>query len=170
MFNGYFTGIIGRVRQVALVAAIGGPAAAGYGFYDSNEIRQTLQRGAEATAVVNHMTENRGRRGSRSYTANVTWQDQGGAERSGDLHITDEFAQRYIVGDSITLSEVAVRYLPDNPQAKPIVADDANLQMGEDDTLIKFGAGAGGIGILGSILLFLFRGRRKPEETAEGTS
>lgn len=157
--------IVGKLKSLFLIAAIGGPALAGYMWWDAEHIRDVEARGLEVTATIDGATRTKRRRGGTSYDVNLAWKDQKGTARTATaVSVSTAFASQIIHDDKIVRDKVRIKYLTDDLDAKPILLEDADRQASTDRELIWVGAGAGAVGIIGS-LLFLLVGRRR-EETA----
>ena len=167
MAKGYFDGFMGSVHSFALVATAIGAGFAGYAAYDGYEARRILANGVETTAIVDQMTEVTGRRRATTYTIDVSWIDQSGTPRKDVLDITNEFARQNLDGNQVLLTDVTLKYLPNEPSAKPIVVENSALQLSQDANNLQLGGiGAGLAGLL-SLLLFVFRRKAKTEDAPE---
>lgn len=158
--------ILGKLKSLCLIAAIGGPALAGYMWWDAEHIKDVEARGIEATATIDGATRTKRRRGGTSYDVNLAWKDQRGEARTATaVSISTAFATQIIRDEKIVRDNVKIKYLADDLEAKPILIEDADRQASTDQELIWVGAGAGAVGFIGS-LLFLLGGRRRKAETA----
>ena len=152
--------LLGKLKSLFLLAAVGGPALAGYMYWDETRMRDVETRGADATARIEGATRVKRRRSATSYDVDLVWKDRGGAERRARrVAVSQVFAGEIIRDDRIVRDSVRIRYLADDPEAKPILVEDAGRQAEGDRELIWVGAGAGVIGIVGSLVLLL-AGRR----------
>lgn len=155
--------ILGKLKALFLLAALGGPALAGYMWWDAQHIKDVETRGLEATAVIDGATRTKRRRGGTSYDVSLAWKDQQGAAREAkSVAVSTTFANQIIRNDKIIRDKVRIKYLADDADAKPILIEDAGRQAETDNDLMWVGAGAGAIGILGS-LIFLVTGRRRQQ-------
>lgn len=155
--------ILGKLKSLFLIAAIGGPLLAGYMWWDGQRIKDVETRGLEATAEVTGATRTKRRRGGTSYDVALAWKDQKGAARTAEnVSISHAFANAIIKDEKIVRNAVKIKYLGDDATAEPIIVEDASRQAEGDQDLVYVGAGAGAVGILGSLLFFLF-GRRREE-------
>ena len=158
--------ILGKMKSLFLLAAIGGPALAGWMWWDEMRIRDVEQRGLEATATIEGATKVKRRRSGTSYDVDLAWKAGNGEARSAKrVPLSAAFAASIIRDDRIIRNSVRIKYLADDAEAQPIMLEDAGRQAETDRELMWVGAGAGAIGILGS-LVFLVAGRRGGQATA----
>lgn len=158
------------VRNLALLALIGGPLVAGYMYWDSEQTKAVAANGETATATVESMTESTGRRGGKSYKVTATWQTQAGTARTADLQISNAFARQHIVGDTYDLDQIQVRYMANEPDGRVVVVDDLQGHLDDDALLVALGAGAGGVGLVISALFWIFGRKKKPEPEPEAAT
>ncbi len=156
--------ITGKIKWLLLIAAIGGPVLAFFSWQDGERVRTIAAKGIEAQASVEGATRTKRRRGGTSYSVDLAWKDAAGKDRSAEkVSVSNEFANRIVRNDKLTVDTLKIKYLPDEPgKDAVIIADDAARQADQDSEMIYVGAGAGAIGILGSGLFFLL-GRRRSE-------
>lgn len=156
--------ITGKIKWLLLIAAIGGPVLAFFSWQDGERVRTIAAKGIEAQASVESATRTKRRRGGTSYSVDLAWKDAAGKDRSAEkVSVSNEFANRIVRNDKLTVDTLTIKYLPDEPgKDAVIIADDAARQADQDSEMIYVGAGAGAIGILGSGLFFLL-GRRRSE-------
>lgn len=157
--------ILGKLKGIFLLAAVGGPALAGYMWWDETRIKDIEQNGIEAAASIEGATRTKRRRGGESYDINLAWKDQKGQPRTASaVGVSIAFAGQIIRDDKIIRRSVRIKYLAEDQDAKPILLEDAGRQAETDRELMWVGAGTGVVGILGSLLFFLGgRGRRAGE-------
>lgn len=156
--------IFSKIKSLFLLAAIGGPALAGFMWWDAQRITDVETRGLEATAIIDGATRTKRRRGGTSYDVTLAWKDtKGGTRNAKDVAVSTTFANQIIRDGKIIRDKVKIKYLADDADAKPILIEDAGRQAETDNELIWVGAGAGAVGVLGSLIFFL-TGRRRQEE------
>ena len=154
--------IFGKLKSLFLLAALGGPALAGFMWWDAEHIKDVETRGVEATAAINGATRVKRRRGGTSYEIDLGWKDQKGEARAATaVSISNAFADHIIRDEKIIRDTVRIKYLADDLDAKPILLEDAARQADTDRELIWVGAGAGVIGICGSLIFFLSARRKR---------
>lgn len=159
--------IVGKIKWLFLIAMFGGPFLAYTSWQDAEHIKTVAENGVAGEALVKGATKTTRRRGGTSYSLELAWKDAQGKVRTADkVHISNTLARKIIVDDKITVGKLPIKYLPDDADGKPVVTSDIGNQQDTDDFMVKAGAAAGGVGLLGSIAMFLF-GRRRREETAE---
>lgn len=147
--------IFGKLKALFLLAAIGGPAVAGYMWWDAERIKDVETRGVEATAAIEGATRTKRRRGGTSYDIDLAWKDQKGAAREAKkVYVSTTFANQIIRNERIIRDKVKIKYLADDADAKPILIEDAGRQAEADTDLMWIGAGTGAVGILGSLIFF----------------
>ncbi len=155
--------ILAKLKSLFLLAALGGPALAGYTWWDAQHIKDVETRGSEATATIEGATRVNRRRGGTGYDINLAWNDQGGQPRTAErVSVSHTFAGQIIRADKIVRNTVKIKYLADDTEAKPILIEDAGRQVQTDNELVWVGGGVGGAGLLGS-LAFLVAGRRRQQ-------
>ena len=156
--------IVGKLKTLLLLAAVGGPALAGWMWWDEMRIRDVEARGIEATATIEGATRVRRRRSGTSYDVDLGWQDARGQPRSAKrVAVSGAFAAQIIRDERIVRDKVRIKYLVDDAEATPILVEDSSRQAETDRELIWIGAGAGAVGIAGSLILLLGARRRRPE-------
>ncbi|MEN5083402.1 DUF3592 domain-containing protein [Bosea sp. TWI1241] len=162
--SGIVSWIAGKIKWLLLIAALGGPVVAFMSWQDGQRVRKIAKDGVEAVASVESATRTKRRRGGTSYAIDLAWKDAGGASRTAEkISISQDYARRIIVGDTIRVATVPIKYLPDEPgKDAVIIQEDAAKQVSTDDEMVYVGAGAGAIGLIGSGLFFLL-GRRRSE-------
>ena len=149
--------ILGKLKWLLLIGAVGGPAMAYFGYTGAEEIRDVLARGQEATATIDSGTIRKGRKSGTSHSINLSWADKSGKKQSAEkVSITSRLADQIIVGDKIVRDAVKIKYLADAPETKPVILEDADLKLSNNQEMVPLGIGAGVIGALGSAF-FLWR-------------
>lgn len=159
--------LFGKLKTLLLLAAVGGPALAGYMWWDETRIKDIEQNGIEATATIDGATRTKRRRSGESYDVNLSWKDQKGQPRTASsVSVSRVFAGQIIRDDKIVRDTVKIKYLSDDLDATPVLIEDAGRQLETDRELMWVGAGAGAVGIVGSLLFFLGGRSRRNEEAA----
>lgn len=155
--------IFGKLKTLLLLAAIGGPALAGYMWWDEMRIRDVETRGIETVATIESATRVKRRRGGTSYDVDLAWQDKAGKQRNAKrVAVSTAFAGLIIRDDRIIRDKLRIKYLPDEIDATPILVEDAGRQAETDRDLMWVGAGAGAVGLVGWLLMLL-AGRRRQQ-------
>lgn len=153
--------IVGKLKWLLLVAAVGGPVMAYLGHTGAAEKKDILARGVETTADIDGGTIRKGRKTGTTYSLDLHWTDAAGQRRSAEkVAITRVFADQIVVGEKLVRSITKIKYLPDAPETKPLIVEDAAQSIKQDEQLVPLMAGAGVLGMLGSAF-FLWRGRRQ---------
>jgi hypothetical protein len=99
-----------------LLLAFGGYTSA----VDTNEL---LKDGVETVAEIEGGKRKTRRRSGSSFSLNLTWKDTTGKPRTAtDVSISREIADTIIVNDLLTIDTIKIRYLPNNPDKKPVLA------------------------------------------------
>jgi hypothetical protein len=152
--------LVGKIRWLMLVAAVGGPVMAYLGWSEAARIKDVEQQGVEATAVIDGATRRKGRRSGTSYSVDLAWKDaKGVAQKVEKISISQSFAGQIIRDDKIVRNTVKIKYLPDALDSKPVIIEDAQRQEESDTFMMQAGLGVGALGIVGSLLMLLFRRR-----------
>jgi hypothetical protein len=137
------------------------------GWSDAARIRDVETNGIEAVAGIDGATRIKRRRGGESYSLKLVWRDsKGGVQTHDKVAISNTFAQQIIVNDRIMRQAVRIKHLPDATiDSVPIVLEDAARQEEQDQSMMTFGFGLVGVGVVGSGLFFLV-GRRRRNDPA----
>jgi hypothetical protein len=142
-----------RLKLLAIVALIGGPALA---YHTRQEMNQRALVEREGITVPGILTDGtvKTKRGSKTYKFEVTYATGDNAVHKKEFSVPKAFAQKYVQDDAFTRYDVEVRCLKSDPNIAFIVdAGDANPEME------PIGYGVGGVGLVGTFLLF----RRRKE-------
>lgn len=170
MLGGIGGWIVGKLKYLLLIAAVGGPIVAWSSWEDGQRRREVEAKGQTATATIDGATRTKRRRSGTSYRVHLSWTDAAGQTHAAkDVPISRGMADRIIVDDRIQVDTLPIRYLAEGGAAdrleageNVIVVDDEASQLQTDDEMITIGIGAGIVGALGSALLF-WLGRRRPQ-------
>lgn len=164
--------VLGKLKWLLLIAAIGGPILAFISWNDAQHRQKVVREGIETMAEIDGATRVRRKRGGTSYTVNLKWKDQSGKDINAEkVTISNAYASSIIVGDKIRVGQTQIKYLPaqsnvvDAETGVIIVADNAR-QEETDNEMVYIGAGAGLLGMLG-FGAFMFFGRRREETPAQ---
>jgi hypothetical protein len=146
---------VSRLKLVAIVALVAGPAVAFMGFKEKQRVGKIEKDGVEVVGVPMGGEMRKGRKGAKTYKVTVdypTSADGKGTPKSKEFKVTKTFFESISSGDMITADTVKVKLLADNP-------DEAIIVGGSDDDQIMFpiGIGAFVLGGIGTAVLF-----RKP--------
>ena len=153
--------LVGKIRWLLLLGAVGGPVFAYIGWSDAERIKEVEKNGVEATAAIDGATRRKGRRSGVSYSVNLAWKDtKGNVQKAEKIAVSQSFADKIIRDDKIVRDTLKIKYLPDELDAKPVIIEDAQRQDESDQFMMQAGLGAGAVGIVGSLLMLL-RGRRR---------
>jgi hypothetical protein len=126
---------------------------------EARQVEATRLQGVSAVARVES-----GRRtiwkGVAGYTVNLSWSDETGRKRIADeVPITEDYAKDVVVGDQFVAMAVAIRYLPGEINASPVVEPDAERYAQSLMTRSAYMAWAGAGLLLFGLALWFF-GRR----------
>lgn len=148
--------ILGKLKWFLIVAAIGGPVAAYFGWSEGEQTRLVAAKGVEAQAEIVNATRKKGRRGVTTYAATLAWKDAKGEDRRvEDVHISGKLAGKLFRDDRIVIDRVQVKYLPeDTGKSGVVVVDDIQNDLETDQVMVYGGSGAGLVGILGLLAFF----------------
>ncbi len=172
MMSGIANWIVGKVKWLLVVLAIGGPFFAYIGWSDAERTARIASQGVEADAAITGATRKKRRRSGTSYALNIAWKDsKGELRKADDILISHRLAERVIRDDRIVMETTRVKYLPDEPEKSGVIlVEDADEQASLDSGMTYAGLGAGAIGIVGSGLFFgLGRRRSRRADTADGS-
>lgn len=137
-----------RLKLLAIVALIGGPALALHTRNEMNERAKIQQEGVTVPGVVTD-GKVRKKRGSRSYTFDVAYATPDGKTVTKNFSVPKNFAEKYVQNDAFIRHDVEVRCVPSDPNVAFIVgAGDGNPE------LEYVGYGLGAVGLVGTGLLF----------------
>lgn len=163
--SGIVSWIMGKLKWLLVIAALGGPFLAYISWEDGERVKRVAAEGVEAQASVEGATRTRSRRGVTSYSLDLAWKDADGQSHTAEkVSISRDFADRIIVNDRLTVDTLRIKYLPGEAgKSGVIIQDDAAKQADLDHEMVYLGAGAGVIGVLGSAGFFLM-GRRRSEQ------
>jgi hypothetical protein len=153
--------ILGKVKWLLLLAAVGGPVMAYFGYTSANEMKEVMAQGTEAVATIDGGTIRKGRRSGTSFSINLAWTDKSGVKQTAEkVSISSALADKLIVGDKIVRDSVKIKYLPGATETKPVILEDAARQISSSEDMVPVMIGAGVIGAIGSGF-FLMRRRRE---------
>lgn len=152
--------IIGKLKWLCLLAAVGGPVMAYFGYSSAVEMKDVLANGVETTAVIDGGAVRKGRRSGTSYSLDLHWNDKAGARQQAEkVSISSALADKIIVGDKLVRDKLTIKYLAGAAEVKPVILEDAARQIGNNEQMVPVMIGAGVLGAIGSAF-FLMRGRR----------
>ena len=150
--------IVGKVKWLLLIGAVGGPVMAYLGYSGAVEIRDVLAQGQEATATIDGGSIRKGRKSGTSYSVNLSWTDKTGQKLTADkVSITSRLADQIIVGDKIVRDTVKIKYLAGAAETKPVILEDAELKITNSQEMVPLGLGACLVGAIGSAFFLLRR-------------
>ena len=161
--------IMGKLKWLLVIAAIGGPVFAYLGWEDVARVNNVMDKGVEGSARITSAVRKKGRKSGTSYYVNLAWKDASGAERTADdIRVSNVLAGQLFQNDRFDSSRpVKIKYLADQPDKDGLViVDDAKESLETDRFMMYGGAIVGAVGLLGCALVFglLGRLRSKPRE------
>lgn len=161
---------LNNLKWALVLAIFAGPVIAYFGYTEGNAIRRVMAEGVRAEAFVDGGTVRSGRRSGRSYSVHAIWETETG-QRAEDIPITSTLANRIIVDDLLMIETLAIQYLPNDPEAPAVVADDAANQLENKQLNMWLGIGAGILGLLIAPLWFWIehRNKKKSEDDTDAT-
>ena len=158
-----FGWIVGKIKWLLLIAAIGGPVLAYTGWEDGQRLKLVQAAGITATASIDGGTRTKRRRSGTTHKVNLSWTDaQGKARSAQDVLISRRLADRIIVGDSLVVDQMPIKYMAaveDNENV--IILDDQAEKADTNAGMIALGAGGGAFGLVGAGLMFWLGSRRR---------
>jgi hypothetical protein len=158
---------LNNLKWALVIAIFAGPAIAYFSYQAQQRIQRVMANGLEITAFVAGGTEERGRRGRRSYSLDLIWQDASGAEQSRTVDVSDAYAQSIIVGDAIAIDTTQIRYLSSETDDPVVVVADAPEQLETAQFGIWLGIAGGIAGLIFAPLWFWLERRNKKNTDAE---
>jgi hypothetical protein len=161
---------LSQIKWVLVLAIFGGPAFAYWSYTEGQTFKHVMTDGVEANAVVDGGESQSGRRRATTYKIHAIWTDDKGAERAENIEISSEYAGKIIEDDYLLIESTNVKYLPNEPEVAAIVSEDGPQRIKDKELMTYLGAGAGGVGLIGSALFFLVGRRKKPEPAKEPAS
>jgi hypothetical protein len=137
-----------RLKLLAIIALIGGPILAYHTHQEMNERAQIQNDGVTVPGVITD-GKVRKKRGSRSYTFDVTYATPDGKTATKNFSVPKKFAENYVQNDAFIRHDVEVRCLPANPDVAFIVG------AGDGSPELEYvGYGLGAVGLVGTGLMF----------------
>lgn len=159
--------IVGKIKWLFVLAAIGGPFIAYVGWEDSNRIKEIQSKGIETVAVVTGATIRKKRGRTTGYRLKLSWKDNKGVVRKADrVSISTSYGSKIIADGKIKVAAIRIKYLADKAEEKPLVVPDMDNQTSNAKLMIPAGLGGGLIGLLGAFGFF-FIGRRRRSQVTE---
>jgi hypothetical protein len=153
--------MLGKLRWVAL-ALLGVGAWFAWTGWQARALWERLEAGGKTTVAVLETGEVKsGRRGSKSYSFEVSYTPEGGAPIRQTFAVTKAFVEARVRDDRIVEDECTVRYDPADPKVALIEGGSKDERSQLTIGLAMFVAGA-----IGSV--FLFRPRAAAPATAAG--
>jgi hypothetical protein len=158
---------MGRVaRIVKWLLALGALAlfaVAACAYWDASRIRDVMANGAETTALVDG-----GKAGVRqinddTYTVDLAWQDQTGAERTTKgLAVVAALGRQLVAGEAGDPPTLLIKYTADAPGRAPVIVRQAALDQEANGRKIALGAIGSALCAIGFAVLALL-GRRSQQ-------
>jgi hypothetical protein len=153
---------LSNLKWALVIAIFAGPAFAYWSYTEAQTLKRVVAEGAETPAIIDGGESRSGRRSGTTYKLHAIWTDAAGAEHAENITISSEYAGKVIEDDFLLIDEAVVKYLPSEPAAPVIVAEDGPTLIADKELMIMLGGGGGVAGLLGSGIFFL-AGRRKPQ-------
>jgi hypothetical protein len=119
---------------IATVFSLAGSAMAGYfSVADAMASREMRDHGVELAARILDIHATPGKDNTVTYAIDLGWRDRSGAERRyGRTHISASYANRIMFNGALATRQTTIRYLEENPSARPIVVADADERAMQD--------------------------------------
>lgn len=153
--------MLGRLKWIALVLLGAGAWLAWTGWQARSLWERLDAHGKTTKGVLEQGEVKSGRRGSKSYSFEVSYTPEGGAPVRQTFAVTKAFVERCVRDDQIVEDQCTVRYDAEDPKV-------ARIEGGSSDDRDKLWIGVGMlvVGAVGSFILF--RPRPDPSATAAG--
>ena len=156
--------LVGKLKFLFIIAAVGGPFMAYVGWDDANQIKTIQEKGIETTATVTGGTIRKKRGRVVGYRLKLSWNDAKGSVRNADsVSISKSFGERIIRDGKLRVSSVPIKYLADKEDVTPLVIPDMANQQQNDKVMIPLGIAGGLVGAIGTFAFFFFGRRRRSE-------
>jgi uncharacterized SAM-binding protein YcdF (DUF218 family) len=141
-----------RRTFLGLAMLFGGGLMAFYAWSDARLADTIVAGGIDTTAEIIGVAARPGEGGRTSYTVRLSWKDgQGAIRHFGPTHISEAFWKKITRDGELAVRQTAMRYREDDPQARPVIVDDAPEQKWQT----QFGIVAGLIMmVVGAACLF----------------
>ena len=110
----------------------------------------TREHGRDAIAAITglHVTGPGRNNPIASYSIDLAWRDGSGAERRyGPAHVSDAYARQITSNGVLVIRQTTIRYLEENPSARPIVVADAGERAFQDEFGLAVAAALGIAGL-----------------------
>jgi hypothetical protein len=137
-----------QAKSIGIIAAVAGTLFAANAHMIVTGIHDVNARGVEAVANVEGGTVSSGRRGSGT-SLRLSWVDGSGRLRRESVDISGALAERIIAQSTLKVAELVIRYVPGEPNTKPIVVADAAHRLSDNQTNRNVFAG---LAILGALV------------------
>jgi hypothetical protein len=116
--------LLRRLKWLGALAVLVPFLAAGFEYMSTEEANAFAMRGVETVAVIEGGKHRKGRRSGDSYSLDLAWKDGNGQiQRATGVHINRSLADQIIVADTLTRETLRIRYIPDEPERKPLILD-----------------------------------------------
>ncbi|BAU91322.1 hypothetical protein MPPM_2717 [Methylorubrum populi] len=158
--------ILGKLKWLTILCAIGGPIVAVACWQDGNRRQDVMAMGVQTEATIESATRVKRRRGGTSYKLDLSWTDGSGITRKvEEVSISHALADKLIVDNRLAADTLPIKYIPGEAGSSKesenvVVLDDTAYQEQTDRELVYVGTGAGILGLIGAALFFLPRRRR----------
>jgi len=159
--------LLGKLKWLTVLCAIGGPILAFACWQDGNRRRDVMAMGIQTEATIDSATRVKRRRGGTNYKLDLSWMDRGGLRRQAEgVSISHALAAQVIVDNQLAIDRLSIKYIAGEAGSlraddNIIILDDTAHQERTDAELVYVGMGAGVVGLIGAAVFFLPRRRRR---------
>lgn len=138
--------MLGRLKFIALLGIVIGPILAFMGWKEKGRLERIGAEGKTVQASIDGGSMRRGRRGSKTYSMDVTFTPEGGAPIHQTFKVKKAYVDQHITNSAISDPTAEVRYLPSDPKQAIVVGgsddDTAMLPVGAIWAVIGLVVGA----------------------------
>ncbi len=115
-----------RRTLLGLVMLFGGGLMAFYAWSEARSADAIAAGGVDTTAEIIGVAARPGDGGRTSYTVQLSWKNaQGAVHHFGPAHISEAFWKKITRDGELAVRQTPMRYRADDPQARPVLVDDA---------------------------------------------
>lgn len=136
--------MLSRFKTIALLGILAGPVLAYIGWKEKAQLARIQSEGVTVPGIIEGGETRRGRRGSKSYKMDVSYQPQGGGNKiQKKFTVKSDYVTTHVANDEITNDKAEVRYLPSDPSQAIIVGGSTN-----STAMLPIGGAWAAIGLL----------------------
>lgn len=138
-----------KFKLIAVIALLAGPIMAFMGYQDQQRLAALEKDGVTVPGFIEGGEWKRGKKGSKSYSFDVSYTPQSGAPQKQSFKINSDFFKAHATEQEVTDPNCQVRYLASDPKNAIVIGGSTDITA-----LFGVGIGAAVIGLLGCGYLF----------------